>query len=147
MTSPFLARQLAHLDAALPGAGNPVYVLVYDTQGAGPLIEHLCGTSAEIEQADNGIAWFRLSHYLPTGELLVERIQEVADSVDWVFLHTGCSVMPPAVLELLRFVAVQEATRPRFVVVGEQTDVIHGDAAMKQLFFESAPLLDLRAQT
>jgi hypothetical protein len=55
---------------------NPVFVIVYETQSIDGVIKALTGKSVESEQVQDGIARFRLSNYLPTGELLIERIKE-----------------------------------------------------------------------
>lgn len=97
-TTPYLPRQLEVLDRALTSVSNPVCVLVYDTQGVKPLIEHLCGRPGAYEDVSEGIAWFRISNYLPTGEKLVERVIQAAQSADWVFIHVGTGILPEPVL-------------------------------------------------
>lgn len=142
--TPYVPRQLAVLDAELPSAPSPVCVVVYDTQGVGPLIEHLCGRSLGCEEdVADGVAWFRLSNYLPTGERLVERIIEAAKTVDWIFVHMGASMLPEPVLHLMKFIAVQKADSPRVIVVGEETDVKYGNDTMKQLFEDVGSLISL----
>jgi hypothetical protein len=141
--TPFTSRQLAVLDAELPSAFNPVCVLVYDTQGVGPLIEHLCGHPGEWENVVDGVVWFRLSNYLSTGEVLVERIVEAAKTANWIFVHGGTSILPEPVSHLMKFIAEQKTDSPRIVVVGERTDVNGGNEAMRQLFGRVGSLINL----
>jgi hypothetical protein len=145
--TPYLPRQLAVLDAELPSALNPVCVLVYDTQGVGPLIEHVCGRPGTAEDVSDGVAWFRLSNYLPTGETLVARIKDAAATANWIFVHAGCSILPEPVLHLMRFIADQEADTPRIIVVGEQSDVLAGNNAMRELFGTVGTLISLLPQS
>jgi hypothetical protein len=132
--TPYVPRQLAVLDAEIPLAPSPVCVIVYDTQGVGPLIEHLCGRSGEFGHLADGVAWFELSSTLPTGERLVERIVEAAKNAAWIFVHADTSTLPEPVLHVMKFIADQKADLPRVVVVGEETDVRYGNDAMRQLF-------------
>lgn len=145
--TPYLPRQLDALDQALLTASNPVCILVYDTQGVGPLIEHLCGRPGAYEGVVDGIAWFRISNYLPTGEKVVERVVEASQAADWVFLHVGTGILPEPVLHLLKFIADSNADTPKVVVVGEHGDVMSGNDALQHLFREIGTLVALVAQS
>ena len=144
--APYLPRQLDALNQALPTSSNPVCILVHDTQGVAPLIEHLCGRQGVYEEVVGGIAWFRISNYLPAGERLVERVVEVSETADWVFLHVGTGILPEPVLHLLKFIADSNADTPKVVVVGERGDVMSGNDALQQLFREIGTLVPLVAQ-
>ncbi|MEU7060459.1 hypothetical protein [Streptomyces sp. NPDC046197] len=146
-TTPYLPRQLEVLNEALLAASNPMCILVYDTQGVGPLIEHMCGRPGAYEELVDGIAWFRISNYLPTGERLVERVVEASQTADWVFLHVGTGILPEPVLHLLKFIADSDADAPKIVVVGECADVTSGNRALQQLFLEIGTLIPLVARS
>jgi len=145
--TPYLPRQFATLDAEISSAANPVCILVYDGQRVGPLIEHLCGRSGEYERLADGVAWFRVSNYLPTGNNLVKRITDAAQAADWVFVHLGCHILPESILHLMKFIACQNAEKPRLLIVGEQTDVIHGNDAMLELFERVGSFINLRLKS
>ena len=114
---------------------NPIFVIVYDTQGVPSVADALGVPIGEDEGMQNGVAWFRLSNYLPDGDFLIDRLQEAVKESDWVFLHTGCSICPEPVFELFEFMQRQAFETPRVVVVGEQLDVRSGDKYMSPSLF------------
>lgn len=133
--APLLPRQRDLLQKKVTeSSDNPVFVVVYDTQSIDDLVECLTGKAVASEEIKDGVAHFRLSHYLPSGELLVERIKVAVANCEWVVLFTGCSICPEAVLELFQYICSRQFSSPRIVVVGERTDVRHGSEKMMELF-------------
>jgi hypothetical protein len=134
--SPLLQRQVQKLIAEVQqSSDNPVFVVIYDTQSVDDVVKILTGvTTSSYEMNKEGVARFRLSNYLPTGERLVESLKEVIATNDWVFLHTGCSICPGIVLEFFQYLSEQRFAKPRVIVIGEQTDVRYGNERMKKLF-------------
>jgi hypothetical protein len=116
------------------GLRNPTFVIIHDTQSVPDVAEVLGVTVGQTESIVDGVAWFRLSNDLPDGERLVNRIKEAIPRCSWVFVHTGCSICPEAILELFEFIRQQEFDTPRIMVVGEHTDVVYGDERMRNLF-------------
>ncbi len=133
--TPLLPRQRDVLAAeVIQASDNPAFVVVYDTQSIDDVVKTLTGRVVGVEEVTGAVARFRLSNYLPTGELLVERFKEAAIHCEWIILHTGTSVCPEPVLELFQHLCGQEFSTPRVVVVGEHLDVRSGDRRMIQLF-------------
>jgi len=114
---------------------NPIFIIIYDTQSVDDVVKILTDVTVPSYEMKKGeVTHFRLSNYLPTGEKLVDSLKEVIPTYDWVFLHTGCSICPEIVLEFFQYLCEQSFSKPRIVVIGEQTDVYYGDEKMKQLF-------------
>lgn len=133
--APLLPRQRDLLRREVTdSADNPIFVVVYDTQSIDDLVECLTGKTVASEEVKDGVASFRFSNYLPSGELLVERFRKAVANCEWVVLFTGCSFCPEAVLEMFQYVCSRHFSSPRIVVVGEKTDVRHGNDKMMGLF-------------
>lgn len=137
MTSfPLLPRQRQQLIVNVQqSTNNPIFVIIYDTQSVTEIVETLTGvTISSSEMEKGGVARFRLSNYLPTGEKLVEDLKEAIPTFDWIILHTGCSICPEIILEFFQYLCSQTFSKPRIVVIGEQTDVTFGNENMQELF-------------
>jgi len=143
MTTPLLPRQRQKLIAEIQQlSDNPIFVIIYDTQSVNDIVNILTGVTVDSEAKKEGVAHFRLSNYLPKGEKLVDILKEVIPTHYWIFLHTGCSICPEIVLEFFQYLHGQRFSKPRIVIVGEQTDVRYGDEKMKK-FFELGRLVNL----
>jgi len=135
--TPLLPRQKQKIISEVKDSSdNPIFMIIYDTQSTADIAEFLTGVRVEsYEIKKDGVAHFRLSNYLPTGEILIEALKEIVPVYDWVFLHTGCSICPEIVLEFFDYLCQQRFSKPRIVVIGEKADVLYGeDERMKKLF-------------
>lgn len=136
MSTPLLPRQQQKLiKEILQSPDSLFFVIIYETQSIDEIVKILTGvTMSSYEMKKEGVARFRLSNYLPTGERLIDGLKEVVPVCDWIILHTGCSICPEIVLEFFQYLDKQRFSKPRIVVVGEQIDVSSGDRRMRELF-------------
>jgi len=136
MSTPLLPRQQQKLiKEILQSQDSLFFVIIYETQSIDEIVKILTGvTMSSYEMKKKGVARFRLSNYLPTGERLIDSLKEVVPVCDWIILHTGCSRCPEIVLEFFQYLDKQRFSKPRIVVVGEQIDVSSEDRRMRELF-------------
>jgi hypothetical protein len=130
-----LPRQRAALETIVEGIEpNPLFVVVYDTQGVRDVAEGLGVDPGACETVTGGVGWFRITNHLPTGERMIDLIKEAVEEAEWIFIHAGGSICPEPVFEFMLFLRGEKFSTPRFVFVAEATDVRGGDRFMRLLF-------------
>lgn len=113
--------------------GGLTTVVIDDAQSVDEVVSVVTGGSADSGGSDDDVVCFRISNYLGTPIDLVDAIRAAAAEANWIILHAGCNRCPPALLELMRFVAHQEFSRPRFLIVVERLDLACASPELAEL--------------
>lgn len=103
--------------------GGLMTVVIDDGQSVGHMIDAAAEVTPEPGRSRGGVARFRISDYLGTPTGLVKAIRSAVAEADLIILHAGGTQCPPALVELVRFIADQEFSRPRFLIVVERLDL------------------------
>ena len=138
------ARKVDVLQRELAQSSDTLLVVILDDgQPVSELVQVVCGvTDADAapitlsEDPDpartdwyghkpgDPVALFRISDYVGTPLTLINSIRVASAEAEWIVLHAGGTTCPPALLELMRYVASQTFTKPRFLILVERLDLI-----------------------
>jgi hypothetical protein len=139
------ARQIDLLQRELAQSPEALLAVIFDDgQPVPELVQVVCGVAVSADGAliivnedpDPGrtdwygykrgdpVALFRISDYLGTPLTLISRIRVASAEAEWIVLHAGGTMCPPSLLELMRYVASQRFTKPRFLILVERLDLI-----------------------
>lgn len=108
-------RQIETLRRDVDAGRQPVTVIIDDGQPVAELIYGLVGRS--------DVPLFRMTDGLFAVPSLIDGVRGAAAAADWLVIYAGGTFCPPALVELMRFVAGQEFRLPRFITVVERLDL------------------------
>ena len=141
-----LRRELAQNSEAL------LVVILDDGQPVPELVQVVCGVTVAADHViilredpdstrtdwyghkrGDPVAFFRINEYISTPLTLINRIRVASADAEWIVLHPDGTICPPSLLELMRHVASQTFSKPRFLIVIDRLDLICADPELADL--------------